>query len=141
MAIQSVTLHLPEAVMRRAKQAASVLQRPLEEVLTDTLAATLPDIEDVPPDMQAELARMTWLSDQELWAIAHSMMSEEQQEQLRHLVEFQTRRPLSQGEEETLDALRQEYGRVTLRKARAYALLSLRGGRPLLADGQLPPHG
>ena len=37
-------------------------------------------------------------------------------------------------ERETLEALRQEYGRTTLRKARAYALLSMRGGRLLLAD-------
>ncbi len=33
-----------------------------------------------------------------------------------------------------MESLRQEYRHVTLRKARAYALLSMRGGRPLLAD-------
>jgi hypothetical protein len=36
-------------------------------------------------------------------------------------------------ESRTLAALREEYGRVTLKKARAYTLLSLRGGQPLLA--------
>lgn len=132
--MQSVTLHLPEAVMRRARQAANALQRPVEEVLSVTLAASLPDVEDAPLDMQAELARMTWLNDQELWAIAHGTMPEEQQEKLRYLTELQAQRPLTQDEQETLEALRREYGRVTLRKARAYALLSLRGGRRLLAD-------
>jgi hypothetical protein len=78
---------------------------------------------------------MTWLSDQELWAIARSMMTEEQQERLHYLTKLQTQRMLNQEEQEALEFLRQEYGRVTLRKARAYALLSLRGGRPLLADG------
>lgn len=135
MNARSVTLHLPEAVMRRARQAATVLQRPVEEVLSDTLAASLPDVEDTPPDMQAELARMTWFSDQELWTVAQSTMSEEQQEKLRYLIELQAQRSLTQEEQETLEALRREYGRVTLRKARAYALLSLRGGRPLLANG------
>jgi len=86
-------------------------------------------------DTRADLARMTWLSDQELWAIARSMMTEEQQERLHYLTKLQTQRMLNQEEQEALEFLRQEYGRVTLRKARAYALLSLRGGRPLLADG------
>jgi len=120
--------------MRRARQAATALQRPLEEVLTATLAATLPDVEDAPPDMQAELARMTWLSDSELWIVARSAMPKEQQEQLRHLAELQTQRGLTLEEQEALETLRQEYGRTTLRKARAYALLSLRGGRPLLSE-------
>lgn len=135
MTVQSITLYLPETVMQRARQAANVLQRPLEEMLTAMLAATLPDVEDAPLDMRADLARMTWLSDQELWSIARGMMTEEQQKRLRYLTQLQTRRPLTQEEQEALEFLRQEYGRVTLRKARAYALLSLRGGRPLLANG------
>jgi uncharacterized membrane protein len=135
MTTQNVTLDLPEVLAERVKRAANVLQRPWEEVIVSVLAAALPDVEDAPADMRAELARMTWLSDQELWAIAHSAMTEEQQEQMRHLARLQAERPLTQEEQDALDALRQEYGRVTLRKARAYALLSLRGGRPLLADG------
>jgi len=89
---------------------------------------------DAPADMQAELVRMTWLNDQELWAIANSMMSEEGQKQLADLTDLQAQRQLTQDERETMNALRQEYGRTTLRKARAYALLSMRGGRLLLAD-------
>lgn len=80
------------------------------------------------------VARMTWLNDHELWAIARSTITEEQQNQLYYLTELQTQRPLTPEEQTTLETLRQEYGRVTLRKARAYALLSLRGGRPLLAN-------
>jgi len=132
--MQSIILHLSDAVMRRAKRAADVLQHPLEEVLSATLAAALPDVEDAPTDMQADLARMTWLSDQELWASAHSAMPDEQQAQLQYLAQLQAQRSLTQEEQENLEALRQEYGRITLRKARAYALLSMRGGRPLLAD-------
>jgi hypothetical protein len=139
MTVQSVTLQLPEAIMRRAKHAADALQRPLEEMLTDMLTATLPDVENVPIEMQGELARMTWLSNQELWTIAQSMMADDRQKQLQNLVELQIERPLTQREQITLDQLRQEYGRVTLYKARAYALLSLRGGQPLLAAGWHPP--
>ncbi len=132
MTVQSVTLRLPETVMRRARQTASALQRPLEELLTGLVTAALPDVEDAPLEVQAELARMTWFSDQELWSIARSTMPVEQQEQLRSLADLQTIRALTPAEQEALDNLRLEYGRVTLRKARAYALLSLRGGAPLL---------
>ena len=133
-AVQNVTLRLPVRAMQRAEQSARVLQRPVEEVLADLVVAALPDVGDAPPDMRAELVRMTWLKDRELWAIAHSMMTKEQQRQLRRLSEIQARRPLTPEERETLEALRREYGRVTLRKARAYALLSLRSGRSLLTD-------
>jgi len=133
MTTQIVTLHLPEVVLQRAKHAADVLQRPMEEVLITMLTAMLPDVEEAPLHLQADLTRMTWLSDQELWNIAHSMMSDEQQQLLQQLTELQTQRPLTSEEQETLEMLRQEYGRITLYKARAYALLSLRGGRPLLS--------
>ena len=134
MSTQSVTLTLPESLMRRAQQTAQTLQRPLEDVLTDTLAAALPDVEDAPLDMQADLAQMAWLNEPSLWTIARSELSPSQQEQLRYLTELQSQRILRQEEQALLEHLRREYGRVTLRKARAYALLSLRGGHPLLAD-------
>lgn len=135
MPTETVTLSLPGTVMNRARQTAQTLQRPLEEVLSDMLASVLPDLEDVPAEMQADLADMTWLDDQALWSIAHGEMPEAQQEQLAHLSEAQGQRLLTQEEEARLAYLRGEYGRVMLRKARAYALLSLRSGRPLLATG------
>ena len=63
----TITLTLPERTMEQAQQAAAALQRPVEEVLCDLLAAVLPTMHDVPDDMQAELMRMTWLDSQELW--------------------------------------------------------------------------
>jgi len=60
-------------------------------------------------------------------------MSAEAQERLQHLTHLQGKRDLTSAEQEQLDALRQAYGRTTILKARAYALLSLRGGEPLLS--------
>ena len=57
------------------------------------------------------------------------IMPENEQVQLRDL--SQQAKP-TLPEQKLLDELRREYGRITLRKARAYALLSLRGGQPLL---------
>ncbi|HRI56127.1 MAG: hypothetical protein IAE85_17660 [Anaerolinea sp.] len=134
MSTQNVTLQLPDGLLQRARQAAATLQRPLEDVLTATLAAGLPDVQDAPADMRVELARMTWLNDTDLWIVARSVMLPKDQEQLRYLSELQSQRTLTEDEETRLRALRRVYGEVTLRKARAYALLSLRGGRPLLAE-------
>ena len=77
---------------------------------------------------------MTWASDRELWAIAHETLSESQEEELRGLVEAQELRALSSPELERLQQLRRAYGGLTLSKARAFALLSLRGGSPLLGS-------
>jgi len=77
---------------------------------------------------------MTWLSDQDLWTIARSVMSARDQDQIRYLSELQSQRSLTEDEATKLDALLQVYGQVTLCKAWAYALLSSRGGRPLLIE-------
>jgi hypothetical protein len=84
--------------------------------------------------MRDELERMTWLSDEELWTIARSAMSTRDQEQLRYLSELRSQRLLAEDEAAKLDSLLQVYGQVTLCKVQAYALLSLRGGKPLLAE-------
>jgi hypothetical protein len=56
MTTQTITLDLPTSVLSRAQKMAQTLHRPLEEVLSLTLSATLPDVEDAPSHMQAELS-------------------------------------------------------------------------------------
>jgi hypothetical protein len=50
------------------------------------------------------------------------------------LAELSGRDSLSDAEREALDGLRDCYGKATLRKARALALLSVRSGKGLLAQ-------
>ena len=59
---------------------------------------------------------MTWMADQDLWDLARSSMTVGQQEQLRYLTDLQSQRALNELEAAALEALREEYGRVTLRK-------------------------
>ncbi len=134
MSSQSVTLQLPESLLRRAKQMAMALNHPLEEVLTVTLAAALPNLDDVPASMQLEMVRMVSLTDEALWELAHQTMSPDEQKQMNQLIDRQSETALTLGEAQHLEELRQQYGRITLQKARAYALLSSRNGRPLLAN-------
>lgn len=128
----TVVLDLPDSVVQRASKVAQTLHRSLEDVLTTTLTNTLPDVEDVPTHLQTELLQMTWLSDQELIGIAQSQLSDSEQAQLTAL--SQRSDNLTVQEQQILRTLRESYGLITLRKARAYALLSLRGGKLLLAD-------
>lgn len=130
--MDNVTLTLPESLMRRATETAAVLDRSLEEVLASAIDAALPDVGDAPIDLQRELLQMTWLSNEDLWSIAQSEMSNEMQREFDMLIEQQQQRTLVAGEVQKMEAFRREYGRITLRKARAYALLSLRSGSPLL---------
>lgn len=133
IAMTAITLNLSDQTIKQAQDAALILQKPIEDVLGDFLSAVLPSLQDVPAAMQAELTMMTWFDNQALWQIAQSSMSTSLQDELRKLSVTQEQRHLTPSEQQRLEMLRQEYGRVTLRKARAYALLSLRGGKPLLA--------
>jgi hypothetical protein len=130
MPTQRITLDLPDTVLERAGRVAQILQLPLSDIVTRTLTSILPDTEGCPPDIQAELMQMTWLSDRVLWQIARSRMSEDEQKRLQFLS------VADPDEEQILKNLRKRYGQITLRKARAYALLSLRGGKPLLSEIQ-----
>jgi hypothetical protein len=87
----------------------------------------LPSIDDAPPEMADELAAMTTLPDKALREIARSVMPVRQQTRLRALSTAQHERALKPAEVRKLDELVHEYGRVTLRKAHAYALLHKRG--------------
>lgn len=127
--MSNITLDLPEQTLKQARQAAEALQRPVEDVLRDMLTAVLPVLEDIPPALQNEIAEMTWLSNDDLWKIARAELSADAQSELQQLSQIVQLTPKQEAE---LDALRHTYGRVTLRKARAYALLSLRSGQTLL---------
>ena len=116
----TIVLDLPDSVVQRASKVAQTLHRSLEDVLTTTLTSTLPDVEDVPAHLQTELLQMTWLSDQELIGIAQSQLSDSEQAQLTAL--SQRSDNLTAQEQQILRTLRESYGLITLRKARAYAL-------------------
>lgn len=129
----TITLELPESLALRAGRAAQAMHRPVEEVITAMLDGVLPLLDDVPADMQAEFVEMTWLDDDALLSIADATLSDEDQQRL---VDLSGRDALAAAEQEALNALRNSYGKVTLRKARALALLSIRSGKRLLADAR-----
>jgi hypothetical protein len=130
MTLQTITIQMPDNVYQRARRAAQALQRPTEDVLFDTLSATLPPLDDVPPDMAGELAAMALLSNEVLENMARATMPPERQRQLDDLLERQGRDELDEPGQHQLAELMAKYGRTMLRRAHAVALLAGRG-RPV----------
>jgi hypothetical protein len=138
MTLQAVILHLPEPVYQRAKHAADVLKRPIEDLIVDTLTSTLPVLDDVPAEMASEIAAMAHLSDEALQGLATSTLRLERQTLLSELLDKQGRGELVEAEQRELAVLMAEYGRSMLRRAKAVALLVARG-KPLPVLTPLPP--
>ena len=128
MSTQSVTLVLPDAIYEHAREIARAADRSLEQVLTQSIALSLPELEyDLPPSIRSELSPLSLLGDAELKSIAGSVMDERHQARLQALAETQKRRPLTSDEQSELARLMDEAERVMLRKAEAYRLLARRG--------------
>ena len=127
----TLTFEVSDSLLTRARETAQALDRPLEAVLVGALAVGLPDVHGAPESVRNELLEMTFLDVESLWRIATDEMASPVQRELQALLDVQGRR-LFPREEVRLQALRESYGKATLRKARALALLSLRGGQPLL---------
>lgn len=127
MTVASIPVEIPQSLYQRLEWAAHRLQKPVEHLLVETLQATLPEREEIPEDIQAEVADLAQWDSSALQDVAVSQMVETDQQILEHLLDMQSIRPLSVEEQKQLELLRIEYGRILLRKARALALLVERG--------------
>ena len=127
MTVSSVTVQIPQSLYHRLERAAARLQKPVEDLLAETLQATLPLTDEIPASIQAELVAMDNLGRSDLWEIAESEMAAKDQEAIDYLLDLQSMQALTGEEAVRLEQLRVEYGRILLRKARAFALLAERG--------------
>jgi hypothetical protein len=130
MTVSSVTVQIPQSLYHRLERAAARLQKPVEDLLAETLQATLPLTDEIPASIQAELVAMDNLDETTLREITESEMAGRDQEALDYLLDLQSMQALTDEEEVRLEQLRVEYGRILLRKARAFALLA-EHGQPL----------
>lgn len=129
MALQTITLEIPEELYQSADQMARVVKRPLAELVANSLAHTLPPLDDVPAEEKKSLAELSLLDDARLWEEAAVMLTAEQQAEMHHLLDEQSARELSPEEAAQLEKLLDEYGRLLVRKSHAWLLLARRGYR------------
>jgi len=124
---QTIILELPEHLYRTVSKLAQVTKRPLAEILQESLAHTLPPLDDVPVEEVDVLAHMSTLDDAALWHASKVTMPEGQQEALHALLDCQSAGELTAAGAVRLQELLDEYGRLLVRQSHAWLLLARRG--------------
>ena len=124
-----VTVTLPDAVYRNAVRLAQLTQREVGDVLTDTLALSLPMLPD-DPEVAVPIGE---LSDQELLALTMLELPPAQDRLLSTLLDRQQAGGLTAEEQRQLAGLMQAYHAGLLRKAQALQEAVRRGLREPLA--------
>lgn len=115
-----IILTVPEDISLRARQIAENTAQPVEQVLIEHLKS----LSILPPDEQAELDALRYLSDDALWTIAREQMPDNAQTRAHSLMD---KHALSNEEQAELDKLVERADRLMLRKAEASAILRKRG--------------
>jgi hypothetical protein len=130
---QRMTMHvmvsLPDAVYRSAARLAQLTHRDIGDILTDTLALSLPAL----PDTGDAVVPITELSDAEVLSMANLELPPAQDRRLSLLLERQQAGTLSTGDQADLRLLMQAYHEGLLRKAQGLHEAVRRGLREPLA--------
>ena len=128
MGITTVTIEIPGTLFQQLKRRAEVLHRPVEELVAQTLELATPSV-DLPPELAAEMEAMLNFSDEALWAATHPAISTAEQARLAQVNELANQRELSAPEHQEQAQLLEAWQRSLARRARAFAILKMRGHR------------
>jgi hypothetical protein len=128
MALQTVTLQVPQHIYERAQQVAETTAQPVEVVLLQEIEnAFSPALPKLPPDEEAELESLKYLSDDALWTIAREQMAMALRTRMETLMDKNSRGTITPDEYHELEDLVDRGQRLMLRKSQAAALLTDRG--------------
>jgi hypothetical protein len=126
MTVETITLQLPENIVRQARQAASASRRTVEEVLATWVRPPGPPVSAGPTSAED----LSPLPDDELLQVARTTLDPEQARRLQALLDLQGERALTEAETAEAFDLVAEEDRLTLRRARALHVLQQRGMPP-----------
>lgn len=128
MTVQTIALDLPEDIYERLQRMAEATHQPVEEVMFQTIRGNLPpSVDDLPPELRDELARLQDLSDKALWVIAKEPLPPDQWRRHEHLLGKNQAGTLTNAEREEMARLRVTTDRFVFRRSYALALLKWRG--------------
>lgn len=138
---ETLTIHLPASAARRLRRVAEIARRPVDEVLAETLNATLPPLlEDVPAAFQADLARLESLPSEALHEHMRAVLRPENVTRYETLQGIRAERRLTEAEQQEWESLRFEADALMFRKAYAAVLLKWRGERiPTMVELETQP--
>ncbi len=136
VATEMLTIRLPIAAAHRLRRVAEISRRPVDEVVADTLRASLPPLlEDVPPAFRDDLASLESLPTAALRQQLRATVDSGQLARYDVLLDANAADMLDAAGRQELAALRAYADRVMFRKAYAALLLKWRGERiPTLAE-------
>jgi hypothetical protein len=126
MALQTITIELPENIYEQIQQAAEKSKRPLQDLLVEAVTAVAPVIDSASTNLRSALAQMAYLNDAALWQAARSTMSSVQQERMELLHHKAQREGLTPTEKEEEEQLLKLYRDTLLVRAQAAVLLAQR---------------
>lgn len=135
MAVQTITLDLPDILYQGLKRRAEQTHRTVEIEMLEVVAAAVPATEELSTDLSDAVSQLTVLDDAELWRAARSHLVPEAAAEMERLHHKRQSEGLIEAEAEALASLVGQYERTMLVRARAAALLRERGHdvTPLLA--------
>lgn len=119
MTQQSVVLQLPEEMYERVRQIAEESQRPVENILLDSLELVFGGLTD---DLSLER-----LTDEQLWALVHRPLAWSVDLRLRELSQLGKHSNLTADQQIELERLITQYDRYILLHSQVLVLLKQRG--------------
>jgi len=124
----SITVRFPKPVYQRLQRQAKVMKTPISDIVVQTVKQGLPEwLDIIPAGFEKELIKLDTLVDSQVEKIARSKLSMAKQRKLDRFSEKNSMGTLSPKELEELDNLQLEVNFLTLKKAKALALLKERG--------------
>lgn len=128
MTTQPVTLQLSEPIFRYLQQIAAATNRPVEQVVRQSVEGNLPpSVASMPAEMQGELLALQNYPVEQLRHIAASQIPPSEQARHLELLDKNSTGTLTSAEQAELADLRLSADRFMLRKAYAWAVLRWRG--------------
>jgi hypothetical protein len=124
MSQQSVLLQMPEELYERVRRIAEDSDRPVENVLLDSIALLFGEL---PPDDELTPQLLGTFSDEQLWAIVYRSLAWPQDTRLRELTALGKRGSLSDEEQTEMERLVDGVDRYVLLRSQALLLLKQRG--------------
>ena len=130
LAMQAVTIKLPNDIYEQLQRTAELTHQPLDTVIAQSLSHSLsPLLEEIPQKYQPDVFPLLDMSDKVLQEEVENTFPVETWAEYETLLQDKKERVLSETEQARLNELRYQADVMTLRKAYAAILLKRRGYR------------
>lgn len=129
MSYQQITISLPDRLYRQVEKLSQARQRSISEEVVAAVSAALPESDQLPADLETELAHLDQLNDEDLWRAARMTAPNEKTQRMQWLLDKQQLEGLTTNEREEAALLSHFFNRIMLVRAKAAVLLKARGNQ------------